>query len=147
MIDAAIVGLGRWGRTLVEAVQGKSAALRFTRAVSRDPARHRDFAAAHGLAFAADFAAVLADPTIAAVVPAHLARLEARLEPGWAATTSMVPATSFVVVARAAGKTTVHVRSSDGDRDLTVTVVAPPTIAAPVGSFPGSSPPVAAAPR
>src|ERR1700756_1871554 len=43
MIDAAIVGLGRWGRTLVEAVQGKSDKLRFTRAVSRDPAQHRDF--------------------------------------------------------------------------------------------------------
>ena len=43
MIDAAIVGLGRWGKTLVEAVQGKSDKLRFTRAVSRDPAQHRDF--------------------------------------------------------------------------------------------------------
>ena len=37
MIDAAIVGLGRWGKTLVEAVQGKSEGLRFTCAVSRDP--------------------------------------------------------------------------------------------------------------
>src|ERR1700761_9252880 len=35
MIDAAIVGLGRWGKTLVEAVQGKSEKIRFTRAVSR----------------------------------------------------------------------------------------------------------------
>ena len=32
MIDAAIVGLGRWGRTLVASVQGKSDRLRFTRA-------------------------------------------------------------------------------------------------------------------
>jgi hypothetical protein len=37
MIDAAIVGLGRWGRTLVEAVQGKSGRLRFTDVVGRDP--------------------------------------------------------------------------------------------------------------
>ena len=29
MIDAAIVGLGRWGRSLVESVQGKSGSLRF----------------------------------------------------------------------------------------------------------------------
>jgi len=38
MITAAIVGHGRWGRTLVAAVEGKSDRLRFTRAVSRDPA-------------------------------------------------------------------------------------------------------------
>jgi predicted dehydrogenase len=67
MIDAAIVGLGRWGRTLVEAVQGKSGKLRFTRAVCRDPAPHRDFIERHGLA-AGDFAAALRDPGIAAVV-------------------------------------------------------------------------------
>jgi len=66
MIDAAIVGLGRWGRTLVEAVQGKSERLRFTRAISRDPASHRDFTEKHGL-IAVDFAAALADPTVAAV--------------------------------------------------------------------------------
>jgi predicted dehydrogenase len=45
MIDAAIVGLGRWGKTLVEAVQGKSDRLRFTHAVSRDPSKLRDYAA------------------------------------------------------------------------------------------------------
>ena len=68
MIDAAIVGLGRWGRTLVEAVQGKSERLRFTRAVSRDPARHDDFLTRHGLLGGRDFAAVLADPSVQAVV-------------------------------------------------------------------------------
>jgi len=31
MINAAIVGLGRWGRTLVEAVQGKSGTLAMVR--------------------------------------------------------------------------------------------------------------------
>ncbi len=30
MIDAAIIGLGRWGQALVSSVQGKSAAIRFT---------------------------------------------------------------------------------------------------------------------
>ena len=49
MIDAAIVGLGRWGQTLVAAVQGKSDKLCFTRAVSRNPDRVRDIAARHGL--------------------------------------------------------------------------------------------------
>ena len=68
MIDAAIVGLGRWGTTLVEAVQGKSEALRFTRAVSRDPQGLRDFAGSHGLEIVGALESVLADPTIDAVV-------------------------------------------------------------------------------
>jgi len=68
MIDAAIVGLCRWGKTLVEAVQGKSEALRFTRAVSRDPQRLRDFAGRHGLEVVGALESVLADPTIDAVV-------------------------------------------------------------------------------
>jgi predicted dehydrogenase len=67
MINAAIVGLGRWGRTLVAAAEG-SDKLRFTRAVSRDPGRHRDFAAAHRLELAEGLAPVLADPHIDAVV-------------------------------------------------------------------------------
>jgi predicted dehydrogenase len=68
MIDAAIVGLGRWGRTLVEAVQGKSDRLRFTRAVSRNPEQLRDFAARHRLELVGELAPVLADRSIDAVV-------------------------------------------------------------------------------
>src|SRR5215469_2133066 len=68
MIDAAIVGLGRWGRTLVDAVQGKSDKLRFTRAVSRNPDRLRDFAGQHQLQLVGDLSHVLADPAIGAVV-------------------------------------------------------------------------------
>jgi len=68
MIDAAIVGLGRWGRTLVDAVQGKSDKLRFTRAVSRNPDRLRDFAGQHQLQLVGDLSQVLADPAIDAVV-------------------------------------------------------------------------------
>jgi hypothetical protein len=64
--------------------------------------------------------ATVDDPSIASVVPAHLARLEARMDD---TDTSMVPATSFVVVARASGTTTVRVHSDDGDRALTVTVL------------------------
>lgn len=68
MIDAAIVGLGRWGKTLVTAVQGRSDKLRFTRAVSRHPEQLRDFAARHGLDLVNELAAVLADRSINAVV-------------------------------------------------------------------------------
>jgi predicted dehydrogenase len=68
MIDAAIVGLGRWGRTLVNSVQGKSDRLRFTHAVSRDPARVGEFAAEHRLEVVDSLDAALAEPTIDAVV-------------------------------------------------------------------------------
>jgi predicted dehydrogenase len=68
MVRAAIVGLGRWGRTLVTSVQGKSDRLCFTHAVSRDPARVEDFAADHELRVLGSLDAVLAEPSIDAVV-------------------------------------------------------------------------------
>jgi predicted dehydrogenase len=67
MINAAIVGLGRWGKTLVEAVQG-SKQLRFTHAVSRSPDKLRDYAAKHWLELVGSLDQVLADPGIDAVV-------------------------------------------------------------------------------
>jgi predicted dehydrogenase len=67
MISAAVVGLGRWGQTLVAAVQGKSSRIRFVRAVVRDPARARDFATRHGLALTTALAEVVGDPSIDAV--------------------------------------------------------------------------------
>jgi predicted dehydrogenase len=67
MINAAIVGLGRWGKTLVEAVQGKSDKIRFTRAVSRDPAQHRAFLETHHLLAGSSLAEALADKSIKAV--------------------------------------------------------------------------------
>jgi predicted dehydrogenase len=78
MITAAIVGLGRWGQTLVNAVQGKSDKLRFTHAVSRDPAYVRDFTAQHGLEAVGALDVVLEDPSIDAVVLAtpHSLHLE-----------------------------------------------------------------------
>jgi predicted dehydrogenase len=39
MIDAAIVGMGRWDRVLVESVQGMSAAIRFVADCTRSPAK------------------------------------------------------------------------------------------------------------
>jgi predicted dehydrogenase len=66
MINAAIVGLGRWGRSHVSAVAG-SGRIRYTRAVTRYPALAQDFAAQHGVALSCDLADVLADPEIDAV--------------------------------------------------------------------------------
>ena len=78
MIDAAIVGLGRWGKAIVEAVQGKSKRLRFTHGVSQEPERIADFAAIHGLELSTEFDEVVAHPSIQAVVLAtpHLLHVD-----------------------------------------------------------------------
>lgn len=68
MIDAAIVGLGRWGQNHVNSVQGKSERLRFVRGMVRHPGAVSDFAAKHGLQLTDDYAALLADPLIQAIV-------------------------------------------------------------------------------
>ena len=78
MIDAAIVGLGRWGRVLVESVQGKSDKLRFVLGVEPDASGARDFAAKHNFKLSADYADALSDLAIGAVVLAtpHSLHLE-----------------------------------------------------------------------
>ena len=68
MISAAVVGLGRWGRNLVECTQGKTEKIRFTTAVVRSPDKARDFARAQDLALVTDYAKALADPAIDALV-------------------------------------------------------------------------------
>jgi predicted dehydrogenase len=45
MIRAAIVGIGRWGQTLVGAVQGQSGAFRFTAGHTRTRAKAEAFCA------------------------------------------------------------------------------------------------------
>ena len=69
MINAAIVGLGWWGKTLVEAVQGTSDQLRFVAGTARTQTPELTaFAEAHQLRLAPDLAALLADPAVDAVV-------------------------------------------------------------------------------
>jgi predicted dehydrogenase len=68
MINAAIVGLGRWGRNLVNAVQGKSGKLRFTHAVVRRTEPASEFAAEQNIELATDFNRILSDPAVDAVV-------------------------------------------------------------------------------
>ena len=87
MIDAAIVGLGRWGKNFVQSIQGKSERIRFVRGVDAAPDKLRDFAARHGFGLCADLAEVLADPAITAVVLAtphslHRAMVEASARAG-----------------------------------------------------------------
>ncbi|MFW5834601.1 MAG: Gfo/Idh/MocA family protein [Pseudomonadota bacterium] len=68
MIDLAIVGLGRWGRVLVESVQGRSDAVRFTHAVTGTPAHAADYCRAHGLELRPTLEEVLADSGVHGVV-------------------------------------------------------------------------------
>ena len=69
MINAALVGMGWWGQTIVEAVADGSDDIRFvagtTRSLSHDA---RAFAAQHDLELKASYEDVIADPDIDAVV-------------------------------------------------------------------------------
>jgi predicted dehydrogenase len=68
MIRAAIVGLGWWGKTLVESAVG-SEAIRFVAATSRTSSPEAQaFAADHGLRPAESFEALAGDPDVDAVV-------------------------------------------------------------------------------
>jgi predicted dehydrogenase len=66
MIRAAVAGLGWWGKHIVRRMRD-SDALRAVAAIEANPAL-AGFAAEHGLAFTTDFAAVLRDPEIDAVI-------------------------------------------------------------------------------
>jgi predicted dehydrogenase len=67
MINAAVIGLGRWGKSIVSAVQGKSKRLRFIRGVSKEPELVRDFAAIHNFELSTEFEEAVADPYVQAI--------------------------------------------------------------------------------
>jgi predicted dehydrogenase len=68
MTRAAIVGLGWWGKTLVESAAGGEA-IRFVAGTSRTlSSETQDFAGEHGLRLADSYEALLADPEVDAVV-------------------------------------------------------------------------------
>jgi predicted dehydrogenase len=68
MLRVAIAGAGNWGTRLIESVQGKSNKIRFTTAITRDPAGKRPLTEKFGLQLTASYADVLADKNIDAVV-------------------------------------------------------------------------------
>lgn len=87
MLRAAICGAGQWGVRLIESVQGKSGKIGFAAAVTRDPAGRSDLAQRYGLKLTSDYAQVLTDPDIDAVVLAtphsqHAAEIEAAARAG-----------------------------------------------------------------
>ena len=68
MMRAAMVGIGRWGRTLVGSAQGKSEAFRFTAGYNRTRAHAEEFCAEHGIALKDSLDEILRDGEIDAVV-------------------------------------------------------------------------------
>jgi len=69
VIRAAQIGLGWWGKTLVESVQGSSDVIQFVAAASRTPSDdYKDICAQHQLTLHPTYEAALADPQVDAVV-------------------------------------------------------------------------------
>ncbi|HYC47813.1 MAG TPA: Gfo/Idh/MocA family oxidoreductase [Burkholderiales bacterium] len=68
MIDAAIVGIGRWGKNFVEALHGRSERIRFARGVDASPDKVSAFARRFDLPLTSSYEDVLADAAIRAVV-------------------------------------------------------------------------------
>lgn len=82
-----VLGFGRWGKVLVDSVQGKSKTVRFGAAAARDSSRIAEEAAQRGLRVAPDFQTVLADTAIDGVVLAtphslHGQQIEACIRAG-----------------------------------------------------------------
>ena len=68
MLKTAIIGMGRWGQTLVNSVQGRNdAGIRFVAGCTGRPERAAEWAAQKGLRVLPGFDAVLADPEVQAV--------------------------------------------------------------------------------
>ena len=69
MINAAMVGLGWWGRTIVESVQGSSDVIQFVAGATRTKSPEvTAFAEAQKLKLADSFEALLTDPSVNAIV-------------------------------------------------------------------------------
>ena len=68
MLRAGIVGLGRWGKLLVEAVQGKSEKIRIVAGVTRTPAKAEQFAKEKDFPLIGNYDRLLADRSIDAVI-------------------------------------------------------------------------------
>jgi predicted dehydrogenase len=67
MIRTAVVGIGHWGRTVINAVQGNSNKIRFTAGHTRTPSKVEGFCGEKGIPLYDDLKAILADPAIDAV--------------------------------------------------------------------------------
>jgi predicted dehydrogenase len=67
MVNVAVIGIGWWGQTLIK-LMASSANFKVVRGVKRDPSTVADFAREHRIEVITDYAAVLNDPGIDAIV-------------------------------------------------------------------------------
>jgi predicted dehydrogenase len=67
MINAAVIGLGRWGQTMLGSVQGKSERIRFVHGVTKEPEAARDLAAKYGFRLSTELTDALTDPDVQVV--------------------------------------------------------------------------------
>ena len=88
MINAAVIGLGTWGKTMIESLAAASDVMRFTSLQTRTVKPEDEaFAKQHGLTIAKSYEDVLADPKIDAValatpVSGHQKQIEAAAAAG-----------------------------------------------------------------
>jgi predicted dehydrogenase len=68
MINAAIVGMGRWGQTLVASIAGGSDDIKFVAGTTRTLSKVEDYAAENDIRLHASYEDVLADDDVEAVV-------------------------------------------------------------------------------
>jgi predicted dehydrogenase len=68
MLNVAMVGLGRWGQTILNSVQGKSGRIRIVHGVSKEAAIAAPLAQRHGFRLSTDLKDALADPDVEAVL-------------------------------------------------------------------------------
>lgn len=86
MINAAVVGLGWWGRHIIATLKG-SDRIQVVAATARRPEQHREFAEEAGVELMGDYAKTLADPRVDAVILAtpptgHEAQIRLAAEAG-----------------------------------------------------------------
>ena len=87
MIKAAIVGMGRWGQTLVNSVAGDSEAITFVAGSTRTPSKVIDYAAEKQIKLHSSYEDVLLDDNVDAVVLAsphsvHFKQIMAAVDAG-----------------------------------------------------------------
>jgi predicted dehydrogenase len=67
MLNAAVVGLGWWGKQIIDCL-ADSTKIKVTHAVTSDPEKSREFAARHQLQLKSDYPEILAEYTVDAVI-------------------------------------------------------------------------------
>jgi glycerol-3-phosphate dehydrogenase len=59
MINAALIGMGWWGKNIANAIQNKSSEIHFSLGVTKEIDETRAFANQHGMALASDLSDAL----------------------------------------------------------------------------------------